>query len=79
MATGIYKRIADLRVQAKRLENEAADLERETVDTQGCFMVIERIQDGRPRCSGPMAWDEAVEASNAGHNRYIADYGPLLP
>lgn len=42
------------------------------------YAIVEQIQDGRPRVTGPLTWDEA-EAAAAHPNRFICDFGGLLP
>ena len=68
-----------LRQRAKHLLDEAYKLEGNALKGHERFIVVESIQDGRPRASGPFTWDEAVAASKGWPGRYICDYGGLLP
>ena len=70
-----------LRERANALETQAWEIERAELSGQERFMVVEPIQDGRPRASGPFTWDEAerlVREFPTGA-RYICDYGAPLP
>ncbi len=73
------KRIAELRKQAILLNTEANELEAREIKDDELFIVVENIQDGRPRASGPFTWEVASRAVVSGNNRYICDYGGLLP
>ena len=42
------------------------------------FAIVEQIQDGRPRVTGPLDWAQAEHAAK-GYNRTICDFGGLLP
>lgn len=70
---------AKLREQARGLINQAYQLERAEVRSHERFMIVEQIQDGRPRVSGPFTWDEAYKVVRENPNRTICDFGALLP
>ena len=74
-----YAKVMTLREEARRITKLADTLERQDIDLNARFIVVETIQDGRPRASGPLTWNEAEEACRNHLNRMICDYGELLP
>ena len=70
---------SEFRAQAKALEKKAWELDRAEARKGKRYMVIEVIQDDRPRVSGPFTWDEAAKLCRDFPNRTICDYGSPLP
>lgn len=71
----------ELRAQAKKLEDQAWEIDREEARKDKSYMVGENIRDGRPLVSGPYTWDEAAKYCHAVPQgvRFICDYGSPLP
>ena len=69
----------NLRRDAARIINEANEIEGREAGAKSRFIVVEVIQDGRARASGPFTWDEAEKIASASPNRTICDYGLVLP
>lgn len=68
-----------LRAEARDLEARAWEIEAAAVSDTDRFVVVETIQDGRPRASGPMTFEQAQQACKYNRNLTICDYGALLP
>lgn len=68
-----------LRSKASELERRANSIEAERISIDAKFIVVENMQDGRPRASGPFTFDDASKIVSLSRKRFICDYGPLLP